>query len=98
VQGYWNKYGAKSFTFAIIEECPMMELANRESYWIKRMNADMNLAPVIETQIDEYEIYRRNIIFGKKRGKKIHPYSCGKLTREDIRAERMEEFQNRSFS
>ena len=35
LQNAWNKYGAESFDFIIVEECSIEELDDREKYWIK---------------------------------------------------------------
>ena len=35
LQNAWNKYGAESFEFIIIEECSVEDLNEREIYWIK---------------------------------------------------------------
>lgn len=35
LQNAWNKYGADSFEFIIVEECSIEELDDKEKYWIK---------------------------------------------------------------
>lgn len=45
LQSSWNKYGAKAFTFSIIEECELSHLTDREQYYIDLyggINSDNN--------------------------------------------------------
>lgn len=45
LQNSWNKYGAKAFTFSIIEECELSCLTDREQYYIDLyggINSDNN--------------------------------------------------------
>lgn len=35
LQNAWNKYGAESFDFIIVEECDINDLDDKEKYWIK---------------------------------------------------------------
>lgn len=45
LQNSWNKYGAKAFTFSIIEECELSRLTDREQYYIDLyggINSDNN--------------------------------------------------------
>lgn len=39
LQAAWDKYGAESFTFSCIEECPKESLLEREQFWIDYYNA-----------------------------------------------------------
>lgn len=34
----WHKYGKSNFKFSIIEECDLLDLSNREKYWITYYN------------------------------------------------------------
>ena len=38
LQAAWNKYGASSFEFSLVEECPLEILDERETYWISKLN------------------------------------------------------------
>lgn len=38
----FRKYGIENFTFEVIEECPVEELANREIYWISYFDSFAN--------------------------------------------------------
>src|SRR5690242_16334010 len=34
LQRAWSKYGEPAFVFSILEECPVWEMKERETYWI----------------------------------------------------------------
>lgn len=56
LQRAWNKYGAKKFTFEILERCSAEDLLKREQYWIDRLKATderygYNLIPTRESQL-----------------------------------------------
>lgn len=38
----WHKYGKSNFEFSIIEECDLLDLSNREKYWITYYNTTDN--------------------------------------------------------
>lgn len=42
LQAAYNKYGADSFQYSIIEECPVDELKERERYWIEYYDSRKN--------------------------------------------------------
>lgn len=44
LQRAWNKYGADSFDFSIIEYCSPITLIFREQYWIDALNPEYNIA------------------------------------------------------
>lgn len=39
LQRAWNKYGAESFSFSVVEECPPEALEERENSWLQKMKA-----------------------------------------------------------
>lgn len=39
LQAAWNKYGEHSFSFEVIEYCPIDDLDTREMYWIRCLDA-----------------------------------------------------------
>src|SRR5690242_6450435 len=45
LQRAWNKYGAESFQFKIIEQCFAFALINREQYWIDKIKPQYNILP-----------------------------------------------------
>lgn len=42
LQAAWNKYGESSFTFSIIEECPIDSLLSREQFYIDTLHPEYN--------------------------------------------------------
>lgn len=46
LQRAWNKYGKRSFAFAVVEYCPEPELTEREQYYIDLVNPRYNICPL----------------------------------------------------
>lgn len=42
LQAAWNKYGAEEFVFEILEECPIEELDEKETYYIRKYETCIN--------------------------------------------------------
>ena len=42
LQAAWNKYGAEEFVFEILEECPIEELDEKETYYIHKYETHIN--------------------------------------------------------
>lgn len=38
LQSAWNRYGEESFSFSVIEYCPVSDLSDREMFWIEQLN------------------------------------------------------------
>lgn len=46
LQRAWTKYGAESFTFRVLEECPADLCLEREQYWIDTLKPVFNMHPL----------------------------------------------------
>jgi GIY-YIG catalytic domain len=42
LQQAWNKYGAASFDFGLLESCSVESLLEREKYWVSEFDSDIN--------------------------------------------------------
>lgn len=74
LQNAWNKYGADSFHFAVLENCASERLDEREAYYIRQLDPEtcMNLAPV-STHMVTTEEYRKAQSERMKRFYQEHP-------------------------
>jgi len=51
LQNAWNKYGGSSFKFSVLETCKIIELSDKEQYWIERLKPEYNIVKNV------YEFY-----------------------------------------
>lgn len=54
LQSTWKKYGEKSFSFNIVEKCPVARLTEREQFWIDRCKNQtqlFNLQPTARSNL-----------------------------------------------
>ena len=53
LQKVYNKYGIENIQIDIVEFCDPDDRINRESFWIKELNADMNLQDPVSHKLSE---------------------------------------------
>lgn len=67
-----NKYGLEAFCIDIIELCDVDKRIEREAYWIKELNSDMNLKDPATCELSE--ISRKKLSESIRRGRELGKY------------------------
>lgn len=96
LQSSWNKYGAKSFEFRIIEVVEQAKLIEREQFWIDWLKPEYNICKIAGSPlgIKHTEISKTNMSKGHRKGfkhtkeakEKIGAAHKGKIISEETRA------------
>lgn len=87
LQSAWNKYGASSFAFEIVEYCKDEDLLEREQYYLDTFNPEYNTSPTAGNRLG---IKERQ----ETREKKSKSARRGPLSEEESFERRVSEFIN----
>lgn len=52
LQHAWDKYGEHAFTFSVLEECDKENLAEREQFWLDKLNPKFNCMRIVSPRKD----------------------------------------------
>ncbi len=81
LQNVFNKYGAKNLQVEVIEFCDPESRIERESYWIKTLNADINLTDPVTHELSQESKNKlsESIKQGRLKGKYLRCYDLNEV-------------------
>lgn len=97
LQNVFNKYGKDNMSVEIVEFCSPKNRINRESFWIKKLNADINMTDPITHELSEESKKKlsESIIKGRKEGKYLTCYDLSQIECYDYFGDFITSFKNR---
>lgn len=98
LQKVYNKYGIENMQVDIVEFCDPDDRINRESFWIKELNADMNLQDPVSHSLSEISKQKlsNSIKKGLSEGKYKTKYDYCDIEAYDYFGKHIKTFKSRS--
>lgn len=98
LQKVYNKYGIENMQIDIVEFCDPDNRINRESFWIKELNADMNLQDPVSRKLSEISKQKlsKSIKKGLSEGKYKTKYDYCDIEAYDYFGNYIKTFKSRS--
>lgn len=84
LQRSWNKHGAESFAFEVLELCPADDLITREQWWIDTCEPPYNIAPNAGSTRGHRWTEAQRKRFIEARGIGLHEHDGERLTLTEI--------------